>query len=72
MSDKSHSAQRTSRENLAIPEGNWVLLFDYSEGQSKIQDKYKSEEFVVVGNHPDPNVCNIMPEVGKGLVQTVN
>ena len=28
-----------------------VLLHDHPEGHNKIQDRYKNEEFVVVGKH---------------------
>ena len=35
---------------------NLVLLRDHPEGQNKIQDNWKSELFVVVDHHKDPNV----------------
>ena len=57
---------------LEIPEGNLVLLHDHLEGHNKIQDKYKKEEFVVVGKHPKPDVYCIKPVNGSGPVQTVN
>ena len=41
-----------------ILEGVLVLLHDHLDGHSKIQDKYKSEKFVVVGKHPEPNVSH--------------
>ena len=34
---------------LGILEENMVLLRDHPEGHNKIQDKYKSKKFVVVG-----------------------
>ena len=53
---------------LEIPEGKLVLLCDHPEGHNKIQDKYKSEEFVVVGKCPEPNVYHIKPVNGSGPV----
>ena len=34
--------------------------------RNKILDKYKSEKFVVVGKHPEPNVYQIKPGNGNG------
>ena len=55
-----HSAKksqaRVSGKTLHIPIGNLVLLQDHPEGHNKIQDNYKSELFVVVDHHKDPNV----------------
>ena len=59
-------------ESLEIPKGNFVLLHDHPESHNKIQDKYKSEEFVVVGKHPDPNVYHIKPVNGNGPEWIVN
>ena len=39
-----------------IPVGNLVLLYDHSEGQNKIQDNYKSKQFVMELKHWDHNV----------------
>ena len=44
----------------------------HPEGCNKIQDKYKSEKFVVVGKHPEPNVYHIEPVNGNGPEWTVN
>ena len=33
-----------------------VLLRDHPEGHNKIQDNYKSEPFVIIDHHKDPNV----------------
>ena len=41
---------------LDIPKDNLVLLRDHLEGRHKIQDNYKSELFMVVLKHKDPNV----------------
>ena len=43
------SAGRLNQKLLGIPEENMVLLRDHPEGHNKIQDKYKSKKFVVVG-----------------------
>ena len=66
------SVGRLNQKSLEIPEGNLVLLQDHPEGHNKIQDKYKSEEFVVVGKCPEPNVYCINPVNGNGPEQTVN
>ena len=39
--------------------GNHVLLHDHLEGCNKIQDRYKSDVYVVVGHHSEPNVYYI-------------
>ena len=41
------------------------------EGRHKIQDNYKSELFMVVSKHKDPNVYIIHP-LCRGPVYTVN
>ena len=56
---------------LNIPKDNLVLLRDHPEGRHKIQDNYKSELFVVVSKHKDPNVYTMHPLCG-GLVYMVN
>ena len=56
---------------LNIPKDNLVLLRNQPEGRHKIQDNYKSELFVIVSKHKDPNVYIIHPLCG-GLVHTVN
>ena len=33
-----------------------MLLCDHPEGQNKIQDRYKSDMYIVVGHHVEPNV----------------
>ena len=66
------SAGRLNQKSLEIPEGNLVLLRDHPEGHNKIQDKYKSEKFVVVGKRPEPNVYRIKPVNGNGPERTVN
>ena len=66
------SAGRLNQKSLEILEGNLVLLRDHPEGRNKIQDKYKSKKFVVVGKHPEPNVYQIKPVNGNGPEQMVN
>ena len=36
-----------------------MLLRDHPEGRNKIQDRYKSDIYVVVGHHSEPNVYYI-------------
>ena len=45
---------------MLIPIGNHVLLRDHPEGHNKIQDRYKTDVYVVVGHHQEePNVYYI-------------
>ena len=48
-----------------------MLLRDHLKGQNKIQDNYKSELFVIVSHHKDPNVYVIQSLHGKGPKRTV-
>ena len=66
------NAGRLNQGLLEILEGNLVLLQDHPEGCNKIQDKYKSKKFVVVGKHPEPNVYCIKPVNGNGPDWMVN
>ena len=52
---------RSGGKELTIPIGNHVLLHDHPEGYNKIQDWYKSDMYVVVGHHEEPNVYYIQP-----------
>ena len=54
-----------------IPTDNLVLLRDHPEGKHKIQDNYKSELFMIVLKHRDPNVYIFHPLCG-GPVCMVN
>ena len=54
-----HSKVHTGRKELLIPVGNHVLLHDHPEGRNKIQDKYKSDIYVVVSHPKEPNVYYI-------------
>ena len=50
---------QTSGKELVIPIGNHVLLHDHPEGRNKIQSRFKSSIYVVVGHHEEPNVYYI-------------
>ena len=56
---------------LDIPKDDLVLVRDHPKGRCKIQDNYKSELFMVVSKHKDPNVYIIHP-LCRGLVCMVN
>ena len=51
----------TDGNELPIPIGNHVLLCDHLEGRNKIQDWYKSDVYLVVIHHEEPNVYYIQP-----------
>ena len=57
---------RTGGKSLQIPIKNLVLLRDHLEGCNKIQDNYKSELFVIIKYHKDPNVYVIQSLERKG------
>ena len=63
---------RTGGKSLQIPIGNLVLLRDHPEGCNKIQDNYKSELFVIINHHKDPNVYVIQSLDKKGPKKIVN
>ena len=65
------TALHAGGSSLKIPKDNLVLVRDHPEGRCNIQDNYKSELFMVVLKHKDPNVYIIHPLCG-GLVCTVN
>ena len=64
----------TSRKDLCIPTGNHVLLHDHPEGCNKIQDRYKSDMYIVVGHHMEPNVyyIQLLNKDKPGLQKVVN
>ena len=66
------SQTRTGGKTLHIPVRNMVLLRDRTEGHNKIQDHYKSELFVIVDCHKDPNVYVIPSLNMKSPKKTVN
>ena len=58
-STKCNRDQNSSKDML-IPVGNHVLLCDHLEGHNKIQDRYKTDVYIVVGHHQEePNVYYI-------------
>ena len=63
---------RTGGKSLQIPIGNLVLLRDHPKGCNKIQDNYKSELFVFIDHHKDPNVYIMQSLNKKGPKKTVN
>ena len=69
-----HNKDHTSRKDLCIPIGNHVLLHDHLEGHNKIQDRYKSDVYVVVGHHTEPNVyyIQLLNKDKPGLPKVVN
>ena len=54
-----HNKDRTGGKELTIPIRNHVLLRDHLEDHNKIQDWYKSDIYVMVGHHKEPNVYYI-------------
>ena len=66
------SQNRTGSKSLQIPVGNLVLWRDHPEGCNKIQDNYKSEPFVIIDHHKDPNVYIIQPLDKMGPKKVVN
>ena len=54
-----HNKHHTAGKELVIPIGNHVLLCDHPEGCNKIQNRYKSDVYVMVGHHNEPNVYYI-------------
>ena len=55
-----HNRDHTGGKDITIPVGNHVLLRDHPEGCNKIQDRYKTDVYIVVGHHPqEPNVYYI-------------
>ena len=51
-----HNKNCTGGKSLQIPIGNHVLLHDHLGGCNKIQDRYKSDVYVIVSHHLEPNV----------------
>ena len=49
----------TAGKELVIPIGNHVLLHNHLEGHNKIQNRFKSDVFVVVDHHKEPNIYYI-------------
>ena len=49
----------TTGKESVIPIWNQVLLCDHLEGCNKIQNRYKSDIYVMVGHHDEPNIYYI-------------
>ena len=55
-----HNQDQNSGKDMIIPIRNHVLLRDHLEGRNKIQDRYKTDVYVVVSHHQEePNVYYI-------------
>ena len=74
--DKSTKRNKdcTGGKELTIPIRNHVLLRDHPEGRKKIQNRYKSDIYVIVGHHKEPNVyyIQLLNSGKKGLCKVVN
>ena len=70
--NKHRGALRASVSLLEIPVDNLIFLCNHPKGYDKIQDKYKSKEFVMFTNHAEPNAYYIKPVNGKGTIWMVN
>ena len=64
----------TGGKELTIPVGNHVLLCDHPEGQNKIQNRYKSNIYVIIGHHKEPYVyyIQLLNSDKKGLPKVVD
>ena len=69
-----HNKDCTGGKDLTIPIQNHVLFCDHLEGWNKIQNRYKSDIYVIVGHHKEPNVYHIqlLNADKKGLPKVVN
>ena len=65
---------QTAGKELVIPIGNHVLLRDHPEGRNKIQNRFKSDIYIVVGHHDEPNVyyIQLLNSDKKALPKVVN
>ena len=54
-----HNKDCMGSKELTIPIGNHVLLRDHPEGRNKIHNRHKSDIYVMVGHHKEPNVYYI-------------
>ena len=69
-----HNKDHMGSKELIILVGNHVLLRDHPEGRNKIQNRYKSDIYVIVGHHEEPNVyyIQLLNSDKKGLPKVVN
>ena len=65
---------QTAGKELVIPIGNHVLLWDHLEGRNKIQNRFKSDVYIVVGHHDEPNVyyIKLLNSDEKAIPKVVN
>ena len=49
----------TGGKEFFILVGNHILLHDHLEGHNKIQNRYKSDIYVMVSHHDEPNIYYI-------------
>ena len=65
---------QTAGKELVIPNGNHVLLQDHLEGHNKIQNRFKSDVYIVVRHHNEPNVyyIKLLNSDKKALSKVVN
>ena len=64
-----------SGKDIPIPVGNHMLLHNHLEGCNKIQDRYKTDVYVVVGHHQEePNVyyIQLLNNSKPGQLKVVN
>ena len=62
----------TGGKELLIPVGNHVLLGDHPEGWNKVQDKYKSDVYVIVGHHHNIHYVQLLNKDRKSKPKIVN
>ena len=62
----------SKQKDLDVPVGNLVLLRDHPEGRNKIQDRNKSELYVVVHKEECPNNFWIKPLGSNAKPKEVN
>ena len=65
---------QTAGKELVIPIGNHVLLCDHPEGHNKIQNRFKSDVYIIVSHHKEPNVyyIRLLDSNDKVLPKVVN
>ena len=52
-----HNQESNRRQGIGyIPIGNHVLLRDHLEGCNKIQNRFKSDVYIIVSHNKEPNV----------------
>ena len=69
-----HNKCQTAGKELVIPIGNHILLWDHLEGHNKIQNRFKSDVYIMVSHHDEPNVyyIKLLNSDKKALPKGVN